>query len=348
MSDKRGKRIHPSILTARTLHDAFEQDQLLERFGSQLMNIGSSVGKHADNDPGDVAKVQSLLVASGFGSFEDITEPTARNHRQHLEQPIRQFQRRAGLQVDGKLNPEGPTMQALGSVVRRRQDGQGRAAGSGNRPINAPLRPELRVAQRASARRFTPGQKPKPPQQRVVIPNEVYSGEFKDALAKRESNVDGYQSHNKTGGRLGALGRYQMRAGILQDLGVVDKNDNWLPGNKYGVTGVQDFLNDPKAQEQIFEDAVTKYAGRVKGRGATKIIGQVIDGKKSRFQLTEAGLVAAAHKQGAGGVELYLEKLKELGWRSKGIKLSNNKKENDVMLAVETRLREFGKIKLRN
>lgn len=123
---RRGHGDRPALASldlARNLHKAHRAGKLMDQFGSQLPELDSTVGRHADNDPADVAKTQSMLAAAGFGSLEDITEPTARNHRRHLEQPLRQFQRRAGLREDGRLNPGGPTHQALASNLGRRVRG---------------------------------------------------------------------------------------------------------------------------------------------------------------------------------------------------------------------------------
>ena len=57
---------------------------------------------------------------------------------------------------------------------------------------------------------------------------------------------------------------------------------------------------------------------------------------------TKSGLLAAAHRQGAGMVKRYLDHQRRHNWTTNPKTFPKNKK--DQFLSVETRLREFQKV----
>lgn len=104
---------------------------------------------------------------------------------------------------------------------------------------------------------------------------------FKEAVAFKESGGD-YQAVN----RLGYLGKYQFHLNTLKLMGVDDKTR---------------FL----AESQLQEEAFFWYAARNKWilrKDLKRSVGQWING----IEITESGILAAAHLAGAGNVKKYL------------------------------------------
>ena len=128
--------------------------------------------------------------------------------------------------------------------------------------------------------------------------------DFLDALGKRESGGN-YQAFNK----YGYAGKYQMGEVALIDAGYYKKsgkyNNDWKGTftGRDNVYSIQDFLNNPAAQE----NAQLSYKRRqwlyLKAVGADKFAGKFING----YVITQSGLLAGAHLKGAGGVIEYLK-----------------------------------------
>ncbi len=128
--------------------------------------------------------------------------------------------------------------------------------------------------------------------------------DFLDALGKRESGGN-YKAFNK----YGYAGKYQMGEAALIDAGYYKKqgkyNNDWTGTftGRDNVYSIQDFLNNPKAQE----NAQISYKKRqwlyLKAVGADKFSGKFING----YMITQSGLLAGAHLKGAGGVIEYLK-----------------------------------------
>ena len=129
--------------------------------------------------------------------------------------------------------------------------------------------------------------------------------EFLDALGARES-AGNYRAFNK----YGYAGKYQMGEMALIDCGYYIKpskkyNNDWS-GNFLGkdsVYSIQDFLDNPQAQENaqiIFKKKQWKY---LKSVGADKYVGRMING----YKITPSGLLAGAHLNGATSVIKYLK-----------------------------------------
>ena len=129
--------------------------------------------------------------------------------------------------------------------------------------------------------------------------------QFLNDLGERESGGN-YKAFN----RYGYAGKYQMGEAALVDAGYYFKpskkfNNDWSGKflGKDGVYSIQDFLNNPKAQENaqiIFKKKQWKY---LKAVGAHNYLGFFING----YEMTPSGLLAAAHLKGAGSVIKYLE-----------------------------------------
>ncbi|WP_373517798.1 hypothetical protein [Pricia sp.] len=104
---------------------------------------------------------------------------------------------------------------------------------------------------------------------------------FKEALAFKES-----QGNYFTINTLGYLGKYQFGIGTLQLMGV------------YNATR---FLNDPVLQEQAFHTNIARNKWILR-KDIERFVGKIIGG----IEITESGMLAAAHLAGAGNVKRYL------------------------------------------
>jgi len=129
--------------------------------------------------------------------------------------------------------------------------------------------------------------------------------QFLTDLGARESGGK-YNILNK----FGYAGKYQMGEAALIDAGYYKKpsgryNNDWsgIFTGKDGIKSIQDFLNNPTAQENaqiIYKKKQWKY---LKAVGADKYIGKIING----YKITPSGLLAGAHLKGAGSVINYLK-----------------------------------------
>lgn len=129
--------------------------------------------------------------------------------------------------------------------------------------------------------------------------------QFLNDLGARES-AGNYKAFN----RYGYAGKYQMGEAALIDAGYYRKpsrryNNDWSGEflGKDGVKSIQDFLNNPHAQENaqiIFKKKQWSY---LKAVGAHNYLGLIING----FLITPSGLLAGTHLKGAGSVIEYLK-----------------------------------------
>lgn len=129
--------------------------------------------------------------------------------------------------------------------------------------------------------------------------------DFLNDLGARESGGN-YRAFNK----YGYAGKYQMGEAALVDAGYYYKpsakyNNDWKGAfrGKDGVYSIQDFLNNPKAQENAQFIYKKRQWGYLKAVGAHNYIGKVING----YTITSSGLLAGAHLKGAGSVIAYLK-----------------------------------------
>ncbi|MGB5818212.1 MAG: hypothetical protein WBG90_01915 [Saonia sp.] len=104
---------------------------------------------------------------------------------------------------------------------------------------------------------------------------------FKEALAFKESSGNYFVTNT-----LGYLGKYQFGIGTLQLMGV------------YSATR---FLNDPALQEKVFQTNIARNKWILR-RDIKRFVGKRIRG----VEITESGILAAAHLAGAGNVKKYL------------------------------------------
>ena len=158
--------------------------------------------------------------------------------------------------------------------------------------------------------------------------------EFRNRLASAEGNADkpnfGYGEVNE---KAGALGRYQILSSGLRAAGMIDANGNWTA--KYGVHSRAEFLANPEAQEKALGDFLNETERQLKANGSFAFIGKRIDGLRARFTIARAGLIAAGHRERAGAVHNYLDRITRNGSTSQGLALTREER------AIETRLRTF-------
>ncbi|NNF81162.1 MAG: peptidoglycan-binding protein LysM [Flavobacteriaceae bacterium] len=112
---------------------------------------------------------------------------------------------------------------------------------------------------------------------------------FKEALAFKESRGD-YRSINT----LGYLGKYQFGSETLKLIGIYN---------------TMKFLEDPELQEKAFI-ANTMRNKWILRRDIKRFVGKRIDG----VDVTESGILAAAHLAGPGNVKRYLRSYGAIGF----------------------------------
>ena len=110
---------------------------------------------------------------------------------------------------------------------------------------------------------------------------------FKEALGFKESAGDYFRTNT-----LGYLGKYQFGIGTLQLVGVYNASR---------------FLNDPILQEQVFYTNLSRNKWILR-KDILRFVGKRIRG----VEITESGMLAAAHLAGPGNVKKYLRSWGEL------------------------------------
>ena len=135
----------------------------------------------------------------------------------------------------------------------------------------------------------------------------MYKGNYRDflrALGYRESGGR-YNIENS----YGYLGKYQMGEGALKDAGYYKgdptRRNDWIGKwtGKDGVWSKEDFLNNPRAQENAIREFHRKTWRYLKALGLDKYVGKSIRG----IYITESGLLGGAHLLGAGNVKKFLK-----------------------------------------
>lgn len=104
---------------------------------------------------------------------------------------------------------------------------------------------------------------------------------FREALAFKESRGNYFSTNT-----LGYLGKYQFGIGTLQLMGVYNASQ---------------FLRTPELQEKVFATNLARNKWILR-RDIPMFVGKHINGT----EITESGILAAAHLAGAGNVKKYL------------------------------------------
>ena len=137
-------------------------------------------------------------------------------------------------------------------------------------------------------------------------PNEAWRQQIAREESNREGGDFGYGVVNADGT---AFGRYQIRRAALADAGwLATRAGGWTAyAAEQGVRSDSDFLASPAAQEAALNDVMRRNQDQLRANGAYRRIGQQVtslDGTPLR--VTESGLAAAAHREGAGRTREYL------------------------------------------
>ena len=170
----------------------------------------------------------------------------------------------------------------------------------------------------------------------------VFSQDMRNKLGNLESNNQ-YNIHITQGGGMGAFGKYQIRQPGLIDIGYMDRNGNWT--GKNGIYSANDFLNSPQKQEQILDEYLKSNYQQLKNKGALAYLGIPMHGLVNDFDITNTGLLAASHREGAGAVNNYLNNLVK---NQNGRYYINydgiaDNRLSEMFKRIETRLRNFEK-----
>ena len=140
----------------------------------------------------------------------------------------------------------------------------------------------------------------------------------------------------------GQPGVYQITKTQKQQIGAMDESGNWNPDYYPGISSRKDYLDNRFAQERIFHDVMRDYDDQLMCKGAYDFLGENIVGLKDAITVTDAGLLAAAHRQGPEKVRQYLQRQQDNGWNTrKWINLMDWVAPSDAakFRSIETRLR---------
>lgn len=166
-------------------------------------------------------------------------------------------------------------------------------------------------------------------------------GAFRARIARAESGAtragEGYGARNAASG---ALGRYQLTPQALRDLGWQDAGGGWTSlAARHGVGSDAAFLSNPAAQEAAMGAYLRRAEVLLERNGSLGRSGGAVTGLDGTpITLTEAGLVAAAHRRGAGSVARYL------AHRGALAEAPLSAADRRAFAAVERRLRDFAEL----
>lgn len=225
--------------------------------------------------------------------------------------------------------------------------GRGRSAGGGGgrivpvsrEPSNYRIVPvsDTSMAQRPDT---TPtGRQPSPRSSNAEAWMRQPNAEFRRHIATKENSADkpndGYGELNR---KSGELGRYQLAPDSLVQIGWLKKTPQgeyyWTDKAKaQEVTSRDNFLRNPAAQEAAMTEYLRENERQLRLNGSKSFLGTTIVGLEGTFKISEAGLAAAAHRQGAKGVLTYLRTQAGRNFRSP-------RDMSEVDKIIETRLRQ--------
>ncbi|MBY0331432.1 MAG: hypothetical protein K2X49_12265, partial [Acetobacteraceae bacterium] len=165
---------------------------------------------------------------------------------------------------------------------------------------------------------------------------------FRQLIARLESGGParpdgGYGARNPASG---ALGRYQMLPVALRDIGWQDAAGGWTPlAAGHGVRSEAEFLATPAAQEAAMSAFLRRAEVQLGRNGSLARTGGSVGGLDGApVPLTDAGLVAAAHRSGAHSVARYL------AFVGNGAETPLGAADRNTFAAVERRLRQFAEL----
>ncbi|MFT8244776.1 hypothetical protein [Roseomonas sp. BN140053] len=161
--------------------------------------------------------------------------------------------------------------------------------------------------------------------------------ELRARIALLESGQEPGMGYGARNASSGALGRYQFMPVALRDIGWQDAQGRWTDtAARQGVTSDAGFLGNAAAQEAAMDTYLQRKASQLTANGSMATVGQVLPGLDGQpVPLTEAGLVAAAHRRGAATVARWLEH------RARTPDAPLSPAQRNAFNNVEQRLRDF-------
>ena len=201
--------------------------------------LTAAVGEDERNRPSDVIKLKKVLSNAGIHDL-DVTREKSTDAGKILLASLGAGQGLLGTKVDRMVKPGGETLRALEAVSFPPG-----ATGDKARPLDLTMAAAKGTGNPLLAHvpKSTPAVKP-PAQPAAGAtakdpwPQSPVSTSFREEIHKRESAQMNYQALNVDSNGIPAWGRYQLRPGILKDIGVLDANGNWT--GKLGVTRSSD------------------------------------------------------------------------------------------------------------
>ena len=165
---------------------------------------------------------------------------------------------------------------------------------------------------------------------------------MRNRLGLLESGND-YSKVNSDEGGIGALGKYQIRRDGFKDAGYINNNNQWA--GKNNINSTNDYLNNEQLQEKALDDFMTAKYRQLENNGSRQYLGAPIRGVVDNFTITDTGLLAASHREGAGAVHNYLSHLEsdKNGRYYMNYNNISDTRQRDMFKRIETRLREFEK-----
>lgn len=236
-------------------------------------------------------------------------------------------------------------MDGVGSVAAAKCAG---AAAKAGRPFKADdfKRALARAAEGQGLKASVPPREPARAVARTPIPPgdaTTHEAAFRARIARAESGAirpgEGYGARNAASG---ALGRYQLTPQALHDLGWKDAGGGWTAlAARHGVGSDEGFLSNPAAQETAMGAYLRRAEALLDRNGSLGRSGGAVTGLDGApVPLTEAGLVAAAHRRGAGSVARYLAHRAAPADSAPPLSAS----ERRAFASVERRLRDFAEL----
>jgi hypothetical protein len=202
--------------------------------------------------------------------------------------------------------------------------------------------PTLRARESAAALRL---QAEAEAARRPATAARVWEGQenpgFRARIAEAERSAEhpgnGYLQRNPASG---ALGRYQFVPVALQDIGWRDAEGGWTAlAERHGVTSEEEFLASPAAQEAAMTAYLRRQEVLLERVGAMGAAGRSLPALEGgEVPVTPSGLVAAAHRRGAGAVARYV------AHRSTTPEAPVPPEQRQAFTQVERRLRDFAEV----
>ena len=222
-----------------------------------------------------------------------------------------------------------------------RTQGISTGATHGGKPAGAPPRPAKANAFKQAMARAMEGAGPPARLPTAAPASRPSDGDFRARIALAESSArtpgQGLGARNAGSG---ALGRYQITPQALRDLGWQDAGGRWTAlAARHGVRSEADFLTSAPAQEAAMAAYLRRAEQQLDRNGSLARAGGSVTGLDGQaVPLTEAGLVAAAHRRGAGSVARYL------AHRTSTPDAPLSGADRNAFAAVEARLKGFASL----